>query len=138
MSGLARFGVSIESGLLEAFDILCRQRGYATRSEAIRDLIRKELTEAQWGEGGVCGGTFTLVYDHHKHDLARRIMAIQHDCHDIIVATMHVHLNHDTCMECMVLKGEAEAVRSLAERLASCRGVKYGVFNRAPNGGELP
>jgi len=137
MSCLARFGVSIDEELLDAFDVLCQRRGYATRSEAIRDLIRKELTEDQWGEKGVCGGTLTLVYDHHKHDLARRLMAIQHDCHSLIVATMHVHLDHANCMECLALKGETESVRQLAERLITCRGVKYGVFNRAPNGGDL-
>lgn len=137
MSCLARVGVSLDEELLAAFDGLCARRGYGTRSEAIRDLIRRELNEEQWGGQGFCGGTLTLVYDHHKHDLARRLMAIQHDFHEIIVATMHVHLDHDSCMECLALKGDAENVRNLAEKLVTCRGVKYGVFNRAPNGGDL-
>lgn len=137
MGILVRFGVSIDEELLESFDAMCANCGYATRSEAIRDLIRKELNERQWGESGLCGGTLTLVYDHHKHDLAKRLMAIQHDCHDIIIATMHVHLDHNNCMECLALKGEANAVRDLAQKLISCRGVKYGAFNRAPNGNDL-
>ncbi|MBD5642269.1 MAG: nickel-responsive transcriptional regulator NikR, partial [Desulfovibrio sp.] len=91
----------------------------------------------QWGESGECSGTLTLVYDHHKHDLARRIMAIQHESHDIIVATLHVHLDHDNCLETLVLKGDARAVKATAQGLAACKGVKYGIFNRAPNGPDL-
>lgn len=137
MGNLTRFGVSLDADLLAAFDALCRERGYGNRSEAIRDLVRKALNEKQWGEGESGGGTLTLVYDHHRNDLSRRLMAIQHDCHEIIVATMHVHLDHHNCMECLALKGDPAKVRSLADRLASCRGVKYGVFNRAPNGDDL-
>ena len=137
MAKLTRFGVSLDDGLLAAFDQLCRQRGYATRSEAIRDLVRNALTEARWGEAPVCGGTLTLVYDHHRHDLSRKLMAIQHDFHDSIVATMHVHLDHHNCMECLALKGDPLAVQTLADRLIACRGVKYGVFNRAPNAEDL-
>lgn len=137
MAELARFGVSLESSLLDAFDNLCRERSYKNRSEAIRDLIRQALTDSQWGAGGSAGGTLTLVYDHHRHDLARRLAAIQHDSHDIIVATMHVHLDRHNCLECLALKGEPESVRALAQKLASCRGVKYGAFNPAPNAEEL-
>lgn len=138
MSELVRFGVSLEKELLDAFDRLCETKGYATRSEAIRDLIRADLAEKQWGETGMCGGTLTIVYDHHKHDLARRVMSIQHECHDIIVATLHVHLDHDNCLETLVLKGKTEAVAAMAQALSACKGVKYGVFNRVPNGAELP
>lgn len=137
MSGLARFGVSLDSELLAAFDELCRIRGYASRSEAIRDLVRQALASEQWGKSGICGGALTLIYDHHKHDLARRIMAIQHDHHDLIVATLHVHLDHDNCLETLVLKGEAESVTALANSLISCRGVKFGVFNPAPDAKDM-
>lgn len=138
MAELARFGVSLDSSLLEVFDQWCREKGYENRSEAIRDLIRHAINEEQWGSGNQCGGTLTLVYDHHRHDLAKRLVAIQHDHHDVIIATMHVHLDHHNCLECLALKGEPEAVRSLAQKLISCKGVKYGVFNRAPNGEDLP
>lgn len=137
MGKLTRFGVSLDADLLAAFDALCARRGYGNRSEAIRDLVRKALNEEQWGEGECGGGTLTIVYDHHLHDLSRRLMAIQHEFHDTIVATMHVHLDHHNCLECLALKGEPAAVQALADRLIACRGVKYGAFNRAPNGGDL-
>lgn len=137
MSGVARFGVSLEQELLDAFDKLCATRGYASRSEAIRDLIRSSLASEQWNQGGICSGTLCLVYDHHKHDLARRIMSIQHDFHDLIVATLHVHLDHENCLETLVLKGEARDLTALSQSLISCRGVKYGIFNPAPSGRDL-
>lgn len=137
MGKLARFGVSLDEELLADFDNFCKRREYGTRSEALRDLIRGALNDDQWGKSGLCGGTLTLVYDHHRHDLARKLMAIQHEYHDVIVATMHVHVDHHNCMECLALKGDADSVRTLAQRLASCRGVKYSAFNRAPNGEDL-
>lgn len=138
MSSLARFGVSLEEDLLAAFDGLCQERGYGSRSEAIRDLIRSALASANWAKGGESCGALTLVYDHHKHDLAKRVMSIQHDCHDLIIATLHVHLDHENCLETLVLKGGAKPVADLAQSLISCKGVKYGVFNPAPNGRDLP
>lgn len=136
MGTLVRFGISLGNELLEAFDKLCASRGYANRSEAIRDLIRQELAEEQWQQGGICSGTLTLVYDHHRNDLARRLMAIQHEHHDLILASLHVHLDHANCMETLALKGKAENVRQLAEKLIATRGVKYGAFNRALNAEE--
>lgn len=137
MGRLVRFGVSLDDELLEPFDDLCKKKGYATRSEAIRDLIRSSIAQEQYGNKIIAGGTLTLVYDHHKHDLARRLMAIQHADHDIIVTGMHVHIDHANCLEVLVLKGESERVRMLAARLVSCRGVKYGVFNPVPEGADL-
>lgn len=137
MAGLTRFGVSLEQDLLEAFDALCERRGYGSRSEAIRDLIRSAIASDLWQQGGEASGTLSLIYDHHKHDLARRVMAIQHEYHDLIVATLHVHLDHDNCLETLVLKGCAKKISTLAQNLISCRGVKYGVFNPAPQGRDL-
>lgn len=137
MSELARFGVSLERDLLGPFDELCRKRGYGSRSEAIRDLIRSELASEQVLAAGECSGTLTLIYDHHKYDLARRIMEMQHESHDLIVAGMHVHLDHDNCMETLVLRGETMLVAQLAQNLLSCRGVKFGAFNPAPNGSDI-
>lgn len=137
MGKLARFGVSLDEELLEPFDCWLRGKGYATRSEAIRDLIRSALQEARWGKSGMGGGTLTLVYDHHKHDLSRKLINIQHEDHDIIVTTMHVHLDHHNCLEVLVLKGDCQRVLALAEKLVSCRGVVYGAFNPAPTSGEL-
>ncbi len=129
MDKLVRCGVSLEENLLRPFDDLCARKGYASRSEAVRDLIRKSLAEDEWSNAeGIRAGTLTLVYDHHKHDLARRLMALEHADHDIILSTMHLHLDHYNCLEVLVLKGEASRVRTLAEKLLSCKGVKQGAF----------
>lgn len=137
MGKFIRFGVSLDKELLESFDELLVAKGYDNRSEAIRDLIRGALAENSWGKEDTCAGVLTLVYDHHKFDLARRLMHIQHEEHDIIVTTMHIHVDHDNCLEILVLKGDSGRVPGLAQRLISCKGVKYGVFNPAPNGGEI-
>lgn len=137
MGKLTRFGVSLDGDLLEPFDLLCKHEGYANRSEAIRDLIRSALTRAGWGASGIGAGTLTLVYDHHKNDLARGIMRLQHEHHDIIVTTMHVHMDHENCLEVLVLKGAGERILALAQKLVARKGVKYGVFNPVPNGGDL-
>ena len=135
---LARFGVSIEEGLLDSFDALCSQKGYGSRSEALRDLIRKAILEEDWqNETGMRYGTLTLVYDHHRHDLARKIMNIQHEDHDLIITTMHLHLDHDNCLEVLVLKGECVRVGKLAQKLVSCKGVKHGTFTPAPGGKDV-
>ena len=136
--GLARFGVSLDEDLLEPFDALRARKGYGNRSEAIRDLIRRALVEEDWQNPQLMGaGTLTLVYDHHKNDLSRRLTQMQHDEHDIIVATLHVHLDHDNCLEVLVLKGEPERVRRLADKLISCKGVKHGTFSGTTTGRDL-
>ena len=138
MGKLTRFGVSLEEDLLAAFDGLCARKSYSNRSEALRDLIRRALGEEDSrSPDGQEAGTVTLVYDHHKHDLARRLMRLQHEDHDVIVAATHVHLDHDNCLEVLVLRGEATRVRGMADRLISCRGVRHGVFTPAPLGPEL-
>ncbi|WP_297215505.1 nickel-responsive transcriptional regulator NikR [uncultured Desulfovibrio sp.] len=139
MGKLTRFGVSLDEDLLEPFDALCRRKEYGNRSEAIRDLIRKALVEDEWTSQGDApvAGTLTLVYDHHRNDLARRLMNMQHDDHDIIVTTMHVHLDHHNCLEVLVLKGDSGRVRTLADRLLSCKGVKHGTFSGTTTGQDL-
>lgn len=138
MGKLTRFGVSLDEELLEPFDALCAVKGYSNRSEAIRDLIRKALVAEEWHQAdGQGAGTLTLVYDHHKHDLARRLTQMQHDEHDIIIATLHVHLDHHNCLEVLILKGEAARVRALADKLISCKGVKHGTFSGTTTGQDL-
>ena len=137
MGKLTRFGVSLDEELLEPFDALCAVKGYSNRSEAIRDLIRKALVAEEWQQAdGQGAGTLTLVYDHHKNDLARRLTQMQHDEHDII-ATLHVHLDHHNCLEVLILKGEAARVRALADKLISCKGVKHGTFSGTTTGQDL-
>ena len=138
MGKLTRFGVSLDEELLEPFDALCAVKGYSNRSEAIRDLIRKALVAEDWHQAdGQGAGTLTLVYDHHKNDLARRLTQMQHDEHDIIIATLHVHLDHHNCLEVLILKGEAARVRALADKLSSCKGVKHGTFSGTTTGQDL-
>ena len=138
MGKLTRFGVSLDEELLEPFDALCAVKGYSNRSEAIRDLIRKALVAEEWQQAdGQGAGTLTLVYDHHKNDLARRLTQMQHDEHDIITATLHVHLDHHNCLEVLILKGEAARVRALADKLLSCKGVKHGTFSGTTTGQDL-
>ena len=137
MGTLTRFGVSLDTELLEPFDELCRRKSYGNRSEAIRDLIRRVLVEERW-QAEPCGaGTLTLVYNHHKNDLARRLLDLQHEEHETIITTMHVHLDHDNCLEVLVLKGDPQRVRALADRLIACKGVKHGTFTATTTGQDL-
>ncbi len=137
MGRTVRFGVSLDADLLEPFDALCAERGYDNRSEAIRDLIRARLVEESWEQGEECAGTLSLVYDHHKSDLPKKLTALQHDDHDIIIATLHVHLDHHNCLEVLILKGEPRRVRSLADKLRAVRGVKHGSFSLSGTGKGL-
>ena len=129
MADLSRFGVSAEEDLLASYDQLIAGQGYATRSEALRDLMRealvKERIEKQ-PEGAEVLGSLTLVYDHHARDLAERMADIQHDHPGLVVSVLHVHISHDDCMEVIVLRGDARTVKNLANSLLSLRGVKHG------------
>jgi len=127
MSDLTRIGVAIESDLLREFDALAARKGYGSRSEAFRDLIRDGLVRDQWSSGaGLVVGTITLVYDHHVRLLAERLTDVQHGVHRAILSTLHVHLDHDHCLEVIVIKGRAARVREVADRLISMKGVKHG------------
>jgi CopG family transcriptional regulator, nickel-responsive regulator len=126
MSDLVRFGVSVEGDLLESFDLLIEQRGYATRSEALRDLMRDALVRSRVDTKGEVLGSLTLVYDHHTRELADRLAERQHDYPEMIVSVLHVHLSHDDCMEVIVLRGESMDVTALADSLLNLKGVKHG------------
>ncbi len=138
MGNTIRFGVSLDSDLLDRFDALCDKRGYQARSEAIRDLIRNTLVEQEWEDSnGDVAATLTLVYDHHKSDLAQRVTTAQHDHHHLIITTLHVHLDHHNCLEVLVLKGPGPDVRGLAQRLISTKGVMFGRLSPATTGKNL-
>ena len=135
MGETIRFGVSLDSDLLERFDELCTERDYSNRSEAIRDLIRGALVENEWENAeGASAATLTLIYDHHKSDLAKKLMSIQHDAHHLIITTLHVHLDHDNCLEVLVLKGPGAEIQALAQRLISTKGVVFGRLYQATEG----
>jgi CopG family nickel-responsive transcriptional regulator len=127
MSGLSRIGVAIDASLLEKFDRLITERGYTNRSEAFRDLIRDDLVrkEAESPDSQVIG-TVTLVYDHHVRLLQEKLTAIQHDYHHSILSTLHVHLDHDNCLEVLVVRGRSAEVTKVANMLISTKGVKHG------------
>jgi len=128
----------MESSLLERFDALVRERGYANRSEAIRDIIRDVLVERQWeDEGTEVAGTITLVYDHHVNGLSDLLNDLQHEHYRSILSTMHIHLDEHNCLEVLVVKGRAGELRRIAERLIATRGVKHGKLTLTSTGKDL-
>jgi CopG family transcriptional regulator, nickel-responsive regulator len=138
MSVLSRIGVAIDSGLLEKFDKLIGRRGYTNRSEAFRDLIREELVKEAWeSPDAPVVGTVTLVYDHHVRQLSEKLTGIQHDFHHAILSTLHVHLDHDHCLEVLVVRGKSAVVRKVADVLVSTKGVKHGRLTITTTGKEL-
>jgi len=127
MSELARIGVAIESDLLEEFDKLIDRRGYSSRSEAFRDMIRGELNQTQVSSPDQhVVGTLTIIYDHNVRQLSEKLTGMQHEHHHEIVSTLHVHLDHDQCLEVLVLRGPAVDVQKIADRLMATKGVKQG------------
>jgi len=127
MSEIARFSVSLESDLLEQFDQYCRRQQFATRSEAVRQLIRDKLTTHAWeSQCQDAAGTLTLVYDHHRAQLRDHLTKLQHDHTDLVVSAMHVHLTHDLCLEVIVLRGPAARLQTIAAQLRGLKGIYKG------------
>ena len=124
---LERFGVSMEEELLERFDRLCNARGYDSRSEAIRDLVRREIVTEEWSDGeSEVMGTITVVYDHHAQGLAHVLTDFQHHYFRSIVCSTHVHIDEDNCLEAIIVRGPGREVRRIAEQIHSAKGVKHG------------
>ncbi len=137
MADIVRFSVSLEDDLLERFDRYCKEQQYATRSEAVRQLIRKELTEQAWeSQSEDAAGTLTLVYDHHRPQLAERLTALQHDHTDLIISTLHAHLAHDLCLEVIVLRGPADRLQKIASQLRGMKGIYKGELVMASAAGR--
>jgi CopG family transcriptional regulator, nickel-responsive regulator len=127
MSDLRRFGIAIEGELLEKFDHLMEQRGYTNRSEAFRDLARAELLKASAQKpNAAVVGTVTIVYDHHVRLLSEKLTELQHQHHKCVVSSLHVHLDHDHCLEVIVLRGKARDVQRIADNLIATKGVTHG------------
>jgi CopG family nickel-responsive transcriptional regulator len=124
---LVRTGVALDSDLLKRFDRLIRGEGYANRSEAIRDLIRDRLNDAslQGGEVFVVGA-ISLIYDHHSRLLPDKLMELQHEYHSVIISTVHSHLDHEMCLEVVVVKGPLNKVQELGNRLIGLKGIQHG------------
>ena len=138
MSELSRIGVAIDSDLLEKFDGHIAKRGYTNRSEAFRDLIRDELVQKNWElPDSPVVGTVTLVYDHHVRLLNEKLTDLQHDSFHNVLSTLHIHLDHNNCLEVLVVKGKAAAVKKLADALISTKGVKHGRLTITSSGVDL-
>jgi CopG family transcriptional regulator, nickel-responsive regulator len=138
MADLTRVSISLEEPLLEAFDQHLARKGYATRSEAIRDLIRDRLIRAETkNKAGEQVAVVTMVYDHHARELASRLIDMQHHHHDVVVSTLHVHLGARHCLEVSVLRGPAEEVTHLADELLATKGVLHGAITYTGGEGAL-
>jgi CopG family transcriptional regulator, nickel-responsive regulator len=124
VSELVRFSVSLEQDLLEEFDVFVEAGKLATRSEAIRQLIREKLTSVAWAaDAANVAASLTLVYDHHKTRLTDKMLELQHAHADQVVSGMHVHLDHDLCLEVIVLRGPAAKLQTLASELSGLKGI---------------
>lgn len=136
---LMRIGVSLPDSLLIKFDDIIAQRGYSSRSEGIRDAIRSYIIHYEWMSDvqGERVGVITIVYSHAQRGLMDNLMNIQHDFGGIIQSSLHVHLDHDNCLEVMVLKGEGNEVKKAAEKMMALKGVKHVRLSTTSMGNEL-
>ena len=138
---MERITISIDKALALEFDQLIAARGYKNRSEAVRDLVRSHLEAARTvGEqGGHCVANLSYVYNHYERDLAERLTTLQHEQHDLTLATLHAHLDHDSCIESVILRGATASVRAFSDALMAERGVRHGQLNLVAvdvNGGQ--
>ena len=131
---MRRLTISVDDDLADAFDLLVSRKGYVNRSEAFRDLVRKELGDAELSSGKAewCVATLSYIYDHHERQLANRLTQLQHDHHDVAVAAQHIHLDHDNCLETVILKGRITEVRACADAIISQTGVRHGNIHVVP------
>jgi len=137
MSSLVRTGISLNRELLARFDQAIRRKGYGSRSEAIRDLVREHSVEADVAHNKVIVGTLTVVYDHHQPRLAERLIEAQHHYHGKVLATTHIHLDARHCLEVVIVKGLSAEVQHFAEHMLSLRGVKHGKLVMTTTGKRL-
>lgn len=138
MAVLTRFGVSIDDQLIRKFDSLIARKGYATRSEAIRDMIRDTLVEEEWEtENRETVGTITIVYNHHTRELDHALNDIQHQSFHQIVSALHIHLDAHNCLEVLVVRGKSREIKHIADRLIGTKGVKHGKLTMTTSGKEL-
>ena len=132
-----RFGVSIPEKLSKQFDEHIRKRHYSNRSEALRDLIRKELVQEEVEQNIEVVGVVNILYNHHRRELTERLTDIQHNYYRIVLSSMHIHLDHDNCIEVILLRGKSREVKQLAEELIAAKGVKHGSLNLTSTGKSL-
>jgi CopG family nickel-responsive transcriptional regulator len=131
---MQRITITVDDDLLVQFDAFMQRHGYNNRSEAFRDLVRDKLKTdtLETDKAGDCVGCLSYIYNHHERQLARRLVEAQHEHHDLNLSTLHVHLDHDNCMEAVVMRGRADQVRAFADQLASQEGVRHGNLHIVP------
>jgi CopG family nickel-responsive transcriptional regulator len=136
---VVRFTVSVPRDLARQLDQMTREKGYDNRSLAVADLIRAGLVEHRRNLGNrEIAGTITLVYDHHKQHVQATLTDIQHEHHEVIISTLHVHLDHHNCLEVLVVRGQAPTVKKIADELTAAKGVKHGKLTVTSTGKDLP
>lgn len=139
MDELVRFGVSIPKDLLEAFDEYIKKKHYTNRSEAIRDLIRQKLVEEEWKDSKEeVAGVITYLYDHHKRELTDKLIELQHTYYDRIITTQHLHLDHERCLEIILVRGRANEIKELADKIQAQKGVLHLNLTLTTLGKNLP
>jgi CopG family nickel-responsive transcriptional regulator len=121
-----RFGVSLEKETMHEFDNYVIANNFPNRSQAIRNLIEKYAVEQKWQCDHQVAGAIVIVYNHHKRNIDNEINEVQHDYHHLILSTQHVHLNHETCLETIVVKGKASELTSLADKIITLKGIHHG------------
>jgi CopG family nickel-responsive transcriptional regulator len=137
--GVVRFSVSVPRELAKQLDRMAHEKGYNNRSLAVADMIRAHLVEHRQNLGDQdIAGTITLVYDHHKQHVQAALTDIQHDHHEVIVSTLHVHLDHHNCLEVLVVRGKAGVIKRIADELIAAKGVKHGKLTVTSSGKDLP
>jgi len=122
---LTRFSVSLDQGLVRQFDAKIKDDRCPTRSKAVGDLIRASLVQTEWKAGDEVAGALVLVYDHHKRDIVKKLTEAQHDCHDAIISTQHIHLDHDNCLEIIAVRGTSAEIDAIVNRLKAVKGLKH-------------
>ncbi|MBS1208928.1 MAG: nickel responsive regulator NikR [Proteobacteria bacterium] len=131
---MQRLTISLDDDLAEAFEELMRRRGYANRSEAVRDLLRRELGESDLSSGASrqCVAVLSYVFDHHERQLSSRLTTMQHDHHDLAIATLHAHISHADCIETVILRGATQKVTEFAHAVIAETGVRHGQVQLIP------
>ncbi len=134
---LLRFGISMPTELSAKFDLLIKKKKYSNRSEAIRDLIRRFLIEDEIINDGEVIGVVSILYNHHQRELSEKLTTVQHEYHHLVLSAMHIHLDHDHCVEVIIMQGLSQEVKNLADTLIATKGVKHGSLNITSTGKNL-
>ena len=131
---MQRFTISLDDALADKFDALIADKGYSNRSEAVRDLIRSQIDDASLApsEALWCAATVNYVYDHHDKTVVERVLSLQHEHHDLVITSLHTHLDHHDCLETVVMRGPAKAVHVFSHMLIALRGVRHGSVHLVP------